>query len=129
MPQLSAGQIPWDGGTQRLPRLVGRSRALQIILTGETVDAWGALRIGLVNRVIQTSMLQATALDMAQSVSRMAPIAAEFAKEAILSGMELPLAHALRLETDLYFLLQNTIDRKEGIWAHREKRTPRFEGR
>jgi len=129
MPQIQYGKIPWDGGTQRLSRLVGRGKALELILTGDMVDAQEAYRIGLVNQVIPYTQLMETAMDVARKIASRAPIALKYAKEAVHKGMDMTLEQGLRLEADLYLLLQTTRDRKEGIRAFQEKRTPQFEGR
>jgi len=128
-PHIEEGHIPWDGGTQRLSRLVGRGRALEMILTGEMIDAQEAFRIGLVNRVVSKEELMKAAMDMAEEMAAKGPIALRYAKEAIYKGMDMSLEEGLRLEADLYFLLHTTRDRTEGIRAFQEKRAPRFEGR
>ena len=128
-PQIKGGLIPWDGGTQRLARLVGRGKALEMILTGEIIDAQEALRIGLVNRVVPTGELMEVAMKMAQEMASKGPIALRYAKEAVYKGMEMTLEQGLRLEADLYLLLHTTKDRTEGIEAFREKRTPKFDGK
>lgn len=128
-PHIEAGLIPWDGGTQRLPRLVGKSKALEMILTGEMIDAQEAYRMGLVNRVVPPGELMKAVMDMAREVASKGPIALRYAKEAVNNGMDLTLNQGLRLEADLYFLLHTTRDRTEGITAFRERRTPKFEGR
>lgn len=126
---IQGGQIPFDGGTQRLSRLVGKGKAIEMALTGEVIDAQEAHRAGLVTKVVHPDDLMAAAMDMAQDMACKAPMAVQFAKEAILKGMELTLEQGLRLEADLYFLLHTTRDRKEGILAFREKKAPNFEGR
>ncbi len=128
MAQVGRGTIPWDGGTQRLSRLVGRGKALEMILLGETIDAGEALRIGLVGRTVPPADLMPTALKMAQELASKGPVALRYAKEAISKGMDLSLEQGLRLEADLYFLLHTTEDRTEGINAFREKRDPKFKG-
>ncbi len=128
MPHVTLGEIPWDGGTQRLLRLVGKSKSLEIILTGEMIDAQEAFRIGLVNKVVSSKELIAEAMDMARGMAAKGPIALRYAKEAICHGMDLNLEEGLRLEADLYFLLHTTRDRTEGIEAFREKRRPEFKG-
>ena len=128
-PHLQKGFIPWDGGTQRLSRLVGRSKALEMILVGERIDAQEAYRIGLVNRIVSPGDLQSVVMKMAQEMASKAPFSLRYAKEAVCKGMDLTLEQGLRLEGDLYFLLHTTRDREEGIKAFREKRTPRFEGK
>ncbi|KAF0119329.1 MAG: 3-hydroxybutyryl-CoA dehydratase [bacterium] len=129
LPHITTGLIPWDGGTQRLSRLVGRGKAMEMILTGEVIDAHEAYRISLVNRVIKPDELMGVAMDVARGMASRGPIALRYAKEAIYKGMDQTLEQGLRLEADLYFLLQITSDRTEGVTAFREKKTPRFEGR
>jgi enoyl-CoA hydratase/carnithine racemase len=128
-PQIGRGFIPWDGGTQRLSRLVGKGKAIEMILSGEIIDAQEAYQIGLVNRVILSAELMAAVLKMAQEMADKGPIALRYAKEAIYKGVDLTLEQGLRLEADLYLLLHTTRDRTEGIEAFRGKRTPRFEGK
>ena len=129
MPQIKENEMPFDGGTQRLPRLVGRTKALEMIFQGLTLDSEEAQRIGLVNSVVPVNELMSTALKMAEDLASKGPIALRHAKEAIIKGMDLTLEQGLRLEADLYFLLHTTKDRTEGITAFREKRDPRFEGK
>jgi len=128
-PEINLGLIPGAGGTQRLPRLVGLGRAMEMILTGEVIDANEARRIGLVSKVVSSEELMPVTMDMAQEMASKGPVALRYAKEAIHKGMDLTLEQGLRLEADLYFLLHTTKDRTEGIKAFREKRTPEFEGR
>ena len=129
LPQITRGLIPWDGGTQRLSRLVGKAKAMEMILTGETIDAKEAHRIGLVNTVVPPGEALAVGMDMAREMATKGPIALRYAKEAIHKGMDVTLEQGLRLEADLYLLIHTTRDRTEGITAFREKKTPRFEGR
>jgi enoyl-CoA hydratase/carnithine racemase len=129
MTQVTDGEIPWDGGTQRLSRLVGKGKALELTLTGETIDAQEAFRIGLIIRVVSSDQLMAVAMDVAKEMASKSTIALRYTKEAIHKGMDLTLEQGLRLEADLYFLTHTTRDRKEGILAFREKRTPKFEGK
>lgn len=126
LPHIRAGLIPWDGGTQRLARLVGRAKALEMILTGRPIEAREAQRIGLINRV-EPDPLQA-GMELAREMALKAAVALRFGKEAVLKGMDLTLDQGLRLEADLYFLLHTTRDRTEGIEAFRQKRGARFEG-
>ena len=129
LPHIKTGLTPWDGGTQRLPRLVGRGKALEMILTGEIIDVQEAYRIGLVNKVVPPDKLMSITMDLAQEMASKGPIASRYAKEAIYKGMDLTLEQGLRLEGDLYLLLHTTLDRTEGIKAFQEKRTPKFKGR
>jgi enoyl-CoA hydratase/carnithine racemase len=129
MPQLLAGRLPSHGGTQRLPRLVGRMRALDLLLTGRTIDAAEAEAIGLVSRVVPHRDF-ARALDsVVDELKTKGPIALRYAKEAVLKGSDLTLDLGIRLVEDLYVLLQTTRDRQEGIRAFLEKRKPVFHGK
>ncbi len=127
--EINLGIIPGGGGTQRLPRLVGRGKALEMILTGARVPAAEALRIGLVERVVPVAELQSAAQSLARAIADKAPIALRYAKEAVVGGLELPLQDGLRLENDLATLLRTTEDRVEGARAFVEKRKPRWSGR
>jgi len=129
MTHINRGEVPWDGGTQRLSRLIGRGKALEMVLLGETIDAAEALGIGLVNRLVSAEELMPAALKIAQELSDKGPISLRYAKEAINKGMDMTLEQGLRLEADLYFLLHTTDDRTEGIEAFQEKRSPRFHGK
>jgi enoyl-CoA hydratase len=128
LPQVSMGSIPFEGGTQRLPRIVGAAKALEMILTGEIIDAKTGYQIGLVNRIVNPDELTSAIMTMAQEMSATSSISLRYAKEAITKGMELPLEQGLRLEADLYFLMHTTKDRQEGIRAFMEKRKPEFKG-
>jgi len=128
LPQVARGRIPADGGTQRLPRIVGKGKALELILSAATIDAEEALAIGLVNKVVAAAELADEAEALARAVAGKGPVALRYAKEAVNKGLDLTLEHGLRLEADLYFLLHTTADRTEGITSFREKRPPRFQG-
>jgi enoyl-CoA hydratase len=121
--------IPGGGGTQRLPRLVGRGKALELILTAARIDAAEALRLGLVERVVPAGQALTAARELAAALAAKAPLALRYAKEAVVKGLELPLADGLRLEGDLSTLLRTTEDRLEGARAFLEKRPPRWQGR
>lgn len=128
IPHTAHGLIPSGGGTQRLPRLVGKGKALEMILTAEPIDAEEALNIGLVSKVVSPAELFSIVEEWAERTTKLAPIALRYAKEAVNKGMDISLEQGLRLEADLYFLIQTTEDRMEGIKAFKEKRPPRFKG-
>ena len=127
--EVAHGRLPRHGGTQRLPRLVGKSRALQMLLLGELVPARAALALGLLNRIVAARGLWPAGRRLAAEIATRAPIAQRFAKEAVRSALDLPLLEGLRLEGDLYVLLQTTADRDAGIASFRTKRAPRYRGR
>ena len=120
--------FPWDGGTQRLPRLIGPAWALDLALTGRAVAAEPALTLGLVNRVVPPDLLLEETERLADSILAGGPIAARYVKEAVNHGLDLTLHQGLQLESDLSLLLHSTADRAEGIASFREKRPPRFIG-
>ena len=126
---IASSLIPWDGATQRLLRLVGMAKAMEMVLTGEAIDAREALQIGLVSKVVPSQELMPLAKDMAEKMAAQSPLALSFAKEAINKGMDLTLEQGLRLEADLYFLLHTTADRTEGIKSYLEKRKPEYKGK
>jgi enoyl-CoA hydratase/carnithine racemase len=127
-PEVKLGIIPGYGGSQRLPRLVGKSRALELILTGETLAAPEAHRIGLVNQVVPAADLLAAAEKLAQKIIANAPLAIKFALEAVNHGLEMSAAQAQVLESTLFGLCNSTADMKEGTRAFLEKRPARFAG-
>jgi enoyl-CoA hydratase/carnithine racemase len=126
--QIQGGSLPSSGGTQRLPRLVGQAKAMEMILTGEPIDAIEAGRIGLVNRVVAPDRLISAATEMAEAMAAKSPLSLSYAKEAVYRGSELALEQGIRMELDLYLQLFTTSDRSEGITAFREKRNPEFKG-
>ncbi|MBN1643212.1 MAG: enoyl-CoA hydratase/isomerase family protein [Dehalococcoidales bacterium] len=128
-PGVAEGVIPTDGGTQRLPRIIGRGKALELILTGEIIDAAEALKIGLVSKVVPLRALPTEADTLAKFIAGKAPIALRYIKEAVNDGLDLAMEQGLRLEADLYFLLHTTEDRKEGIRSFLQKRPPGFKGK
>jgi enoyl-CoA hydratase len=129
MPHIQTGMIPWDGGTQRLSRLVGKGKAIELILTAEMIDAQEAHRIGLVNRIVEAKELLSAVTEMAHAVAAKGPIALRYAKEAVLQGLDMTLEQGLRLEADLYFILHTTRDRTEGIKAFQKKRKAKYKGK
>jgi enoyl-CoA hydratase len=126
--QIRQGQIPSNGGTQRLPRLIGQAKAAEMILTGESIDAGEALRIGLIHRMVSSDALMTAATDLAKEMSEKSPLSLSYAKEALYSAADLTLDQGLNKEMGLYFLLFSTSDRTEGLTAFKEKRKPQFEG-
>ncbi|MCI0434140.1 MAG: enoyl-CoA hydratase-related protein [Gemmatimonadetes bacterium] len=129
LPEVKLGIIPGYGGTVRLPRLVGRGRALELILTGEMIDAAEAHRIGLVNRVHEPDALMAETRALLTRMLANGPIALALALESIDHAASTHTDEALRLESDLFGLLAGTADMREGMRAFLEKRAARFEGR
>ena len=129
LPQIGEGRMPSHGGTQRLPRLVGVTRALEILWSGRRVGAAEAVRIGLAARSARKNRLGAEVNKIVAELRNKGPIAVRLAKEAVLAALDLSLDEGIRLEQDLYVLLQTTRDRAEGVRAFLEKRRPRFVGR
>jgi enoyl-CoA hydratase len=127
--EVRRGLIPGAGGTQRLARLVGTAKALEICLTGETVSGSEGYRLGLVNSVAPASAVLKAAEDLASRILKGAPLSVSFIKEAINKGIELPLEDGLRLEADLSALVGTTEDSKEGPRAFVEKREPMWKGK
>ncbi len=128
-PEVGLGLIPGAGGTQRLQRLIGRGRALDLILTGDMIDAAEALRIGLIERLAPAATLHAFVTAYAARLLTKSPLAQSRALEAVLSGGEVALPEALRLEASLFGLCFASDDMREGTRAFIEKRKPRFPGR
>ena len=128
-PEVTLGLVPGGGGTQRLPRLVGKGRALQLILSGEMISAQEALRIGLVNEVVPAADLITRAEAILNKIASNAPIAVKFALEAANKGLETSQAEGLLLEASYFGLCAATEDKKEGTSAFLEKRAPQFHGR
>jgi enoyl-CoA hydratase len=127
-PEIALGLIPGYGGTQRLARLVGRGRALEMILTGAHVSADDALRIGLVHRVLPAAELMTAARALASQLARSAPIAMRYIINAVNKGVEMPFAEACQYEATLFGLVASTDDMREGTAAFLEKRKPEFKG-
>jgi enoyl-CoA hydratase/carnithine racemase len=129
LPEVTRGMLPGAGGTQRLPRLIGPERALDLILTGRRVDAEEAREMGLVSRVVAREQLQQKALETAQLISRNGPLAVRAAKAAVWRGVDLPLEEGLRLEQLLAEPVRQSEDAQEGPRAFLEKREPIFKGK
>jgi enoyl-CoA hydratase len=128
-PEINIGVIPGAGGTQRLTRAVGKSVAMEMILTGEPIDAREAHRLGLVARVVPNELLVEDALALAAKIATKAPLALRLAKEAVNAAYEMSLTDALAHERRLFYLLFASEDQKEGMAAFLEKRDPNFTGR
>jgi enoyl-CoA hydratase len=128
-PEINLGIIPGFAGTQRLPRLVGPGRALEILLTGDPIGADEALRIGLVNKVVEPAQLLPAALDLAKKIASKAPVARALILDAVRRGASLPFAAAQALEADLFGIAGGTEDTKEGLRAFLEKRATTWKGR
>jgi enoyl-CoA hydratase len=129
LPQVAGGRLPADGGTQRLPRIIGRGKALEMLLTAESVSAAEALGIGLVSKIVLAGELAGEAQKLAETIAAKGPLALRYLKEAIIKGMDMTLEQGLRLEADLYFLLHTTADRTEGVKSYLEKRKPEYKGK
>ena len=128
-PEVTLGLVPGGGGTQRLPRLVGKGRALQLILSGEMISAQEAFRIGLVNEIVPAADLITRAEEILKQISANAPIAVKFALEVTNKGLETRQSVGLLLEASYFGLCAGTEDKKEGTSAFLEKRPPQFHGR
>ena len=128
-PEVALGLVPGGGGTQRLPRLVGKGRALQLILSGEMIGAQEAYRIGLVNEIVPAAELIGRAEDILKRITTIAPIAVKLSLEAVNKGLETSQGQGLLLEASYFGLCASTEDKKEGTTAFLEKRAPQFRGR
>ena len=128
-PEVKLGIIPGDGGTQRLPRLVGLGRAMEMVLTGDFIDAQEAFRIGLVNRVVPQEQLMESAMELARTIASRPPLAVRFAKEAVNRSQEGSTVSGFSLESFLHALSCTTEDKKEGVSAFLEKRKGTFKGK
>jgi len=127
--EVLLGLLPGGGGTQRLPRLIPRGRALEMLYTGERVDAAEALRLGLVDHVVPAAGLMEKCEAIAAGILRGAPLAVQKIREAVMRGLDLPLAQGLAVERDLFEYLRATADSVEGAAAFAAKRPPRWTGR
>jgi enoyl-CoA hydratase len=128
-PEIKIGVMPGAGGTQRLPRAIGKSKAMEMILTGEPITAAEAERIGLVSRVVTDELLVEDALALAAEIAKRAPLALRLAKESVNAAYEMSLTDGLAHERRLFYLLFASDDQKEGMTAFLEKRDPDFKGR
>ena len=128
-PEVRLGIIPGGGATQRLPRLVGYGKALQLILSGETLDGIAAYEIGLLDEVVPASELRERTLEIARTMADKSPATLAIAKRAVRAALEMPLSAGLQHERDLFALAFSTEDKAEGVAAFLEKRTPEWRGR
>ncbi len=128
-PEINLGIIPGGGGTQRLPRLVGEGKAMEMILTGEIIDAQTAFNLGLVNHVVPADQLEIKTMEIANRIAEKSPIALRLAKEAIKLASRSNLDEGLRREVDLFALCFSSADKDEGVTAFLEKRKPEFKGK
>ncbi len=128
-PELGLGAIPGIGGTQRLPRIIGKGRALWYLMTGETMDAQTALSIGLANKVVPTGNLMDTCLEVAKTLLNKGPLALSLVLDAVNHGLEVGQDKGLVLESALMTIACASEDKTEGIKAFLEKRKPNFKGR
>jgi enoyl-CoA hydratase len=128
-PEVNVGLMPGAGGTQRLARTIGKAKAMELVLTGEPIDAATAERLGLVNVVVPVDRVIDEAKALANTLAAKPPLAVKLAKQAVLKAFELPLTEAVDVERKLFYLLFATEDAKEGVSAFVEKRPPTFHGR
>jgi enoyl-CoA hydratase len=128
-PEVNLGVVPGFGGTQRLPRLIGRARAMELLVTGRMVKAQEALRIGLVTQVVAPEQLRETGLELARTIASKGPIAVRLTKQIVQRGQDLDLSNACQQEAYAFALACATEDQKEGMKAFLEKRPAKFVGR
>jgi enoyl-CoA hydratase len=128
-PEINLGIIPGGGGTQRLTRLVGEGKAMELILTGDMIDAQHAYNLGLVNLVVPAADLEAKTMELANRIAEKSPVALRMAKEAVKTAARANLDEGLRREIDLFALTFSSEDKDEGVRAFLEKRKPDFKGR
>jgi enoyl-CoA hydratase len=128
-PEIKIGVMPGAGGTQRLPRAVGKAKAMEMVLTGNFISAEEALKSGLINKVVPVELYLDEALKLAAQIAAQSPIAVQMAKESVLKAFEMPLQEALYFERKNFYMLFATEDQKEGMNAFIEKRSPEFKGR
>lgn len=128
-PEIKIGVMPGAGGTQRLPRAIGKVKAMEMVLTGDFIDAHKAEAMGLINKVVPVELYLSEAVNMAKKIASMSPIAVQMAKESVLKAFEQPLQEALYLERKNFYMLFATEDQKEGMSAFVEKRPANFKGK
>jgi enoyl-CoA hydratase len=128
-PEINLGLMPGAGGTQRLARLIGKQKAMELCLTGKFINAKEAYELGIVNKVVPRELLLEEAIKLAKEIASKAPIAVRFIKDSIRKAQETSLKEGLEYERKLFYLLLSTEDAKEGMRAFIEKRKPVFKGK
>lgn len=128
-PEIKIGVMPGAGGTQRLTRVIGKARAMEMVLTGQFISAQEAYARGLVNRVVPVELYLEEAVKLAAEIATMPPLAVQLAKESVLNAFELPLQEALKVERKHFYLLFSSEDQTEGMTAFIEKRAPHWQGK
>ena len=128
-PEINLGLIPGGGGTQRLTRLIGEGKTMEMVLTGDMIDAKTALDLGLINHVFPLEELEGKTMEMAGRIAAKSPIALQMAKEAVKTASKTNLDEGLRREIDLFAICFSTEDKEEGVNAFLEKRKPEFKGK
>ena len=128
-PEVNLGLMAFGGGTQRLPRLIGKGRALELLLTGDIIDAAEAYRIGLVNKVVPSESLLATAEELARKILSKGPVAVRLTLESVLAGTDMDMREAIAADANRMALIWATEDVREGTRAFTEKRKPQFQGK
>jgi enoyl-CoA hydratase len=128
-PEINLGIIPGWGGTQRLPRLIGRTASMELLLTGEPIDAERALALGMVNAVVAPGELQDKAFELAEKIASKAPLAVAAIKQAVHAGIDIPIHDAIDAERIEFTRVFDTHDAREGVSAFLEKRPPTWQGR
>ncbi|HXG66082.1 MAG TPA: enoyl-CoA hydratase-related protein, partial [Blastocatellia bacterium] len=128
-PEIKLGIIPGGGGTQRMARLIGEGKTMELVLTGDMISAEEAHRLGLVNHVIPPEELEAKTLEIADKIAEMSPVALAMAKQAVKNAARLDLRAGLDAEVDLFALCFSSEDKEEGVKAFLEKRKPEFKGK
>jgi enoyl-CoA hydratase len=127
-PEISIGVMPGAGGTQRLTRIVGKAKAMELVLTGQFISAEEAKAYGLVNKIVPVEFYLSEAIKLASTIAEKSPIAVQMAKESVLKAYEMPLQEALFFERKNFYMLFATEDQKEGMQAFIEKRKATFKG-
>tara|TARA_Y100001960_G_scaffold272885_1_gene300771 strand:- start:149 stop:919 length:771 start_codon:yes stop_codon:yes gene_type:complete len=126
--QITNGFLPWDGATQRLPRIIGKSKSVEMILSGEVITSEQAIKLGLINYMVSQSEIETTATELITKLESLAPIALRYVKEAVKEGFDMNIRQGFLFESDLSILLHSTHDRKIGLDSFKTKEPPNFIG-